>query len=117
MGGPTLVRTGGPPHLRYMSPQPLDCQGRVFVSMDTPTRRFCVDWVVVRLVLAIQRRVVLAKVDSLVCVGGDRVWRPLMSSSLVWRLVPASIVISMASCGEKIVPPPLNAGLMAKFIS
>ena len=36
-----------------------------------------------------------------------------MSSSVVWSLVPASIDISIRSCDDKIVPPPLDAVLMA----
>ena len=34
------------------------------------------------------------------CVRGGGVLRSLMSSSVVWCLVPESIVISLRSCGE-----------------
>jgi hypothetical protein len=34
------------------------------------------------------------------CVRGGGVLRSLMSSSVVWCLVPAFIVISLRSCGE-----------------
>ncbi len=39
--------------------------------------------------------------------------RSVMSLFFVCCLVPVSIVISLRSCGEYSVPPPLNADLMA----
>jgi hypothetical protein len=40
-----------------------------------------------------------------------------MCSSVVWSLVPASIDICIRSCGEYIVPTPLDAVLMAGWVS
>ena len=48
---------------------------------------------------------------------GDGVLRSLMSSSVVLCLVLAFVVISMRSWGEYMVPPPLNAVLMAACVS
>ncbi len=50
----------------------------------------------------------------MLCVG-DGVMRSFMSSSVVWCLVPAPIDISLRPCGELIVPPHLNAVLMAAW--
>ncbi len=73
-------------------------------------------WVGVRLGLAIQCRVMMMGLGSFVC-GGDGVLKSLKSSSVVWFLVLASIVISLRSCGEYMVPPPLNAALMDAYVS
>jgi len=41
----------------------------------------------------------------------------VMSSFVVWCLVPTSIVTRRRSCGEYRVPPPLNADLIAAWAS
>ncbi len=51
------------------------------------------------------------------CSSGVEAVSSVMSSSDVWCLVPASIVIRRRSCGEYRVPPALNADLMAAWVS
>ena len=51
------------------------------------------------------------------CACGTGVLRSAMSSSVVWCLVPASIDINLRSFGEYIAPSPLNAILMAAWVS
>ncbi len=41
----------------------------------------------------------------------------LVPSSVVYCLVPASIVTKRRSCGEYRVPPPLNADMIVAWVS
>ena len=93
VGGPTPVCTGGPPHLlRHTSPFP-HAKGGSSCLWTRQLGGFCVDWVVVRLGLA--SHLVSGGVGERgqSCVRGGGVLRSLMSSSVVWCLVMASIVI------------------------
>ena len=85
------------------------------MSTNTPTRRFrC------RLggVPAWASHSVSSDVgeSGLSCLRGGGVVRSLMSSSVVYCLVHASIVINLRSCDEHMVPPPLNAVLMVACV-
>ena len=86
------------------------------MSMDTSTRRFLCG------VNALCGELLSQSVlDGGVCVvrfcSYEDVVRSAISSSLVWCLVPASIVTKWRSFGEYMVPPPLNAALIAAWVS
>jgi len=51
------------------------------------------------------------------CVCGNGGFRSIKCSSVVWCLVPASIVIHLRLCGERMVPTPLNAVMMVVCVS
>jgi hypothetical protein len=92
-------------------------EGRVFVSINTPTRRFLCDAGAVRRGSLSQS--VLGGGVYVVGSCSSRVGTvsSIMFSSVVWCLVPASIVTRRSSRGEYIVPPPLNADLIAAWVS
>ena len=95
---------------------PTPCGRRVFVSMDTPTRRFlCGVGVVCRGSLS---QSVLGGCVCVVksCSSEVGAVSSVMSSSVVWGLVPASIVTRRRSQCEDRVPPHLNADLIAAWV-
>ncbi len=82
------------------------------MSMDTSTMRFLFG-------VGVEcggshSQFVLGGGVCVVCSWSSRVGvvRAVMSSSVVWFLDPASIVIRRRSCGGYIVPPLLNAVLI-----
>jgi len=83
------------------------------VSMDTSTQRFICGVGAVRGGSLSQS--VLGRGVCVVCSWSSRmgVIRAVMSSPVVWCSVPASIVTRRRSCVEYMVPPPLNAVLIA----
>ena len=86
------------------------------MSMDTSTRRFICG------VNAVSGGVLSQSVLGVgACVvrscSSEVGVRSAISSSVVWCLLPASIVTRRRSCGEFMVPPSLNADLMAAWVS
>ncbi len=95
----------------------IPCERSVFVPMDMSTRRFLCGVGAVRDGMLSQS--VLGGGVCVVRSCSSRVGAvsSVMSSSDVWCLIPASIVARQRSCGENRVPPPLNADLIAAWVS
>jgi hypothetical protein len=92
-----MYRGDATPSSSHVTSSP--CLGRVFVSIDTSTRRFLCS---MGGGPAGASHSVSCDNDGFrsSCVSGGGVLRSLMSPSVVWCLVPESIVISLRSCGE-----------------